>query len=83
MNNQNILVEVTSVENVDTTVRCKKMLTELLKAQSKVMEFLVKEGLDDTLEGEEIADGMGSAIRAFDGILPQGVYDEVISGEVA
>ena len=83
MNNQNIFVEVTSVENVEATERCKKMLAELLKAQSKVMKFLVSEGLDDTMEGEAIAEGLGSAIRAFDGILPQGVYDEVVSGEVA
>ena len=83
MNNQNIFVEVTSVENVEATVRCKKMLTELLKAQSKVMKFLVSEGLDDTMEGEAIAEGLGSAIRAFDGILPTEVYDEAISGEVA
>ena len=83
MNNQNIFVEITSVENVEATMRCKKMLAELLKAQGKVMKFLVSEGLDDTMEGEAIAEGLGSAIRAFDGILPTEVYDEAISGEVA
>ena len=83
MNNQNIFVEITSVENVEATMRCKKMLAELLKAQGKVMKFLVSEGLDDTMEGEAIAEGLGSAIRAFDGILPTEVYDEAISEEVA
>ncbi len=83
MNNQNIFVEVTAVSNNDTTERCKMMLAELLKAQGKVMKFLVDEGLDDTMEGEAIAEGLGSAIRAFDGILPSEVYEEAISEEVA
>ena len=79
MNNQNIFVEVSAVENEDTTQRCKNMLDELLKAQSKVMDFLVNEGLDDSKEGEAIAEGLGEAVRAFDGILPQGVYDKVMA----
>ncbi len=83
MNNQNIFVEVSTVDNNDTTQLCLDMLNELLKAQSKVMSFLVSEGIDDSLEGEAIAEGFGCAIRAFDGILPQGVYEKVIGKEVA
>ncbi len=78
MNNRNILVNIEAVSSEATTKRCLNMLEELLKAQSKVMRFLATEGLDDSLEGEAIAEGLGSAIRAFDGILPSGAYDKVI-----
>lgn len=79
MNNRNILVNIEAVSSEAITKRCLNMLEELLKAQSKVMRFLATEGLDDSLEGEAIAEGLGSAIRAFDGILPSGVYDNVIN----
>lgn len=82
MNNQNIFVEVSIVENNDTTKRCLDMLNELLKAQSKVMNFLVSEGIDDSLEGEAMAEHLGMAVQAFKGILPEGVYDEVINKDV-
>lgn len=79
MNNRNILVNIEAVSSEATIKRCLNMLEELLKAQDKVMRFLATEGLDDSLEGEAIADYMGGAIRAFDGILPNGVYDNVIN----
>lgn len=79
MNNQNILVEATAISSEATTKRCLHMLEELLRAQDKVMRFLVNEGLDDSLEGKAIADHMGGAIRAFSGILPNGTYDKAIN----
>ncbi len=78
MNNQNIFVEISTVDNNDTTQRCLDMLNELLKAQSKVMNFLASEGIDDSLEGEAIAEGIGCAIRAFSGILGESVYHKAI-----
>lgn len=85
MSKQDIMVNIdtTSVENIDTIQKCLDMLGELLDVQGKVMDFLDKEGLEDSLEGEAIADGMGCIIRAFDGILPQDIYDKIVSGEVA
>ena len=78
MNNRNILVNIEAVSSEATTKRCLNMLEELLKAQNKVMRFLATEGLDDSLEGEAIAEHMGGAIRAFSGILPSRIYDKVI-----
>lgn len=80
MENQNMTIEVT-VGN-DTTKRCIDVLKELMKVQEKAIKFLVSEGIDDSLEGEAIADGVGSAIRAFDGILPEDIYNKVIEIEV-
>lgn len=80
MNNQNTIIEKT-VDN-DATQRCINLLKELMAVQEKAMKFLVSEGIDDSLEGEAIADGLGSTIRAFDGILPEGVYNNVIGIEV-
>lgn len=79
MSNRNILVNIETASSEATTKRCLEMLEELLKAQDKVMRFLATEGLDDSLEGEAIADYMGGAIRAFDGILPSGVYGKIIN----
>lgn len=83
MVNNNILTgtDTTTMFNNDTTRRCVDMLTQLLKAQRKVMEFLINESLDDSLEGEAIAKGMGDTIKAFDGILPEGVYEVAINCE--
>lgn len=64
------------------TQRCINLLKELMAVQEKAMKFLVSEGIDDSLEGEAIADGLGSTIRAFDGILPDGVYNNVIGIEI-
>lgn len=79
MNNRNILVNIEAVSSEATTKRCLNMLEELLKAQDKVMRFLVSEGLDDSLEGETIADHMGGAIRAFSGILGDRTYQRVVN----
>ncbi len=80
MNNQNTIIEKT-VDN-GATQRCINLLKELMAVQEKAMKFLVSEGIDDSLEGEAIADGLGSTIRAFDGILPEGVYNNVVGIEV-
>ena len=79
MNNQNILVNVEAVEDMDLTRRNVELLRELVKGQGKIMGFLASQGLDDSKEGETIAECLGEAIRAFDGILPQGVYDKMMS----
>jgi hypothetical protein len=83
MENNNILTstDTTTMFNNDATRRCVDMLAQLLEAQRKAMEFLINESLDDSLEGEAIAMGMGDAIKAFDGILPEGVYEVAINCE--
>lgn len=80
MNNQNTIIEKT-VDN-GATQRCINLLKKLMAVQEKAIKFLVSEGIDDSLEGEAIADGLGSTIRAFDGILPEGVYNNVVGIEV-
>lgn len=80
MNNQNTITEGT-VDN-GATQRCINLLKELVSVQEKAMKFLVSEGIDDSLEGEAIADGLGSTIRAFDGILPEGIYDKTLGIDV-
>ena len=80
MNNQNTIIEGT-VDN-GATQRCINLLKELFAVQEKAMKFLVSEGIDDSLEGEAIADGLGSTIRAFDGILPEGIYNKTLGIEV-
>ena len=79
MNNQNTIIEWT-VDN-GATQRCINLLKELVAVQEKAIKFLVSEGIDDSLEGEAIADGLGSTIRAFDGILPEDIYNKVVEIE--
>ena len=80
MDNQNLMIEVT-VDN-GATQRCINLLKELVAVQEKAIKFLASEGINDSLEGEAIADGLGSTIRAFDGILPEGVYNKTLGIEV-
>lgn len=76
MDNQNMIIEVT-VDN-DATQRCVCLLKELMAVQEKAMKFLVSEGIDDSCEGVMIAEGIGNAVKAFGGVLPEGIYSEVI-----
>ena len=76
MDNQNMMIEVT-VDN-DATQRCISLLKELLAVQQKAMKFLVSEGIDDSKEGTMIAESIGNAVKAFGGVLPDGIYSEVI-----
>lgn len=76
MDNQNMMIEVT-VDN-DATQRCISLLKELMAVQEKAMKFLVSEGIDDSKEGTMIAEGIGNAVKAFGGVLPYGIYSEVI-----
>lgn len=71
-----MVVEVT-VGN-DATQRCVGLLKELMAVQEKAMRFLVSEGIDDSCEGVMIAEGIGNAVKAFGGVLPEGIYSEVI-----
>lgn len=80
MDNQNMMIEVT-VDN-DTTRRCISLLKELMAVQEKAMKFLVSEGIDDSNEGMMIAEGIGNAVKAFDGVLPEGIYNNVLGIEV-
>ena len=80
MDNQNTIIEGT-IDN-GATQRCINLLKELVAVQEKAIKFLVSEGIDDSLEGEAIADGLGSTIRAFDGILPDGIYNKTLGIEV-
>lgn len=79
MNNQNTIIEGT-VDN-GATQRCVNLLKELVAVQEKAMKFLVSEGIDDSLEGEAIAESMGETIKAFEELLPEGVYERLINEE--
>ena len=76
MNNQNTIIEG-AVDN-DATQRCINLLKELVAVQEKAIKFLVSEGIDDSNEGTMIAEGIGNAVKAFGGVLPEGIYSEVI-----
>lgn len=80
MDNQNIMIEVT-VDN-DATQRCVGLLKELMAVQEKAMRFLVSESIDDSNEGTMIAEGIGNAVKAFGGVLPKGIYNNVVGIEV-
>ena len=71
-----MMIEVTV--NNDATQRCICLLNELMAIQEKAMNFLVSEGIDDSNEGTMIAEGIGNAVKAFGGVLPEGIYSEVI-----
>ena len=76
MDNQNMMIEAT-VDN-DATQRCISLLKELMAVQEKAIKFLVSEGIDDSTEGTMIAEGIGNAVKAFGGVLPDNIYSEVI-----
>ena len=80
MDNQNMMIELT-VDN-DATQRCVGLLNELMAVQEKAMKFLVSEGIDDSNEGMMIAEGIGNAVKAFGGVLPEGIYNNVLGIEV-
>lgn len=80
MDNRNMMIEVT-VDN-DATQRCVGLLKELMAVQEKAMKFLVSEGIDDSNEGMMIAEGIGNAVEAFGGVLPEGIYNNVLGIEV-
>lgn len=80
MDNQNMMIEVT-VDN-DATQRCVGLLKELMVVQEKTMKFLVSEGIDDSNEGMMIAEGIGNAVKAFGGVLPEGIYNNIVGIEV-
>ena len=80
MDNQNLMIEVI-VDN-DATQRCVGLLKELMAVQEKAMKFLVSEGIDDSNEGIMIAEGIGNAVKAFGGVLPKGIYNNVVGIEV-
>lgn len=75
-----MMIEVT-VDN-DATQRCVGLLKELMAVQEKAMKFLVSEGIDDSNEGTLIAEGIGNAVKAFGGVLPKGIYNNVVGIEV-
>jgi hypothetical protein len=80
MDNRNMMIEVTV--NNDATQRCVGLLKELMAVQEKAMKFLVSEGIDDSNEGMMIAEGIGNAVKAFGGVLPEGIYNNVLGIEV-
>lgn len=80
MDNQNMMIEVTV--DIDATQRCVGLLKELMAVQEKAMKFLVSEGIDDSNEGTMIAEGIGNAVKAFGGVLPKGIYNNVVGIEV-
>lgn len=81
MENKNMTTEEMMVDICDKIRRRIDALRELLKLQKETMAFLVKEGLDDSKEGESIAESMGETIKAFEELLPEGVYERLINEE--
>nr|DAP08199.1 MAG TPA: hypothetical protein [Caudoviricetes sp.] len=81
MKNKNMTTEEMMVDICDKIRRRIDALRELLKLQKETMAFLVKEGLDDSKEGEAIAESMGETIKAFEELLPEGVYERLINEE--
>ena len=75
-----MMIEVT-VDN-DATQRCISLLKELMAVQEKATKFLVSEGIDDSNEGTMIAESIGNAVKAFGGVLPEGIYNNVVGIEV-
>lgn len=75
-----MMIEVT-VDN-DATQRCVGLLKELMAVQEKAMKFLVSEGIDDSNEGMMITEGIGNAVKALGGVLPEGIYNNVLGIEV-
>lgn len=75
-----MMIAVT-VDN-DATQRCVGLLKELMAVQEKAMKFLVSEGIDDSNEGMMIAEGIGNAVKDFVGVLPEGIYNNVVGIEV-
>lgn len=81
MENKNMTTEEMMVDICDKIRRRIDAQRELLKLQKETMAFLVKEGLDDSKEGEAIAESMGETIKAFEELLPEGVYERLINEE--
>ena len=81
MENKNMTTEEMMVDICDKIRRRIDALRELLKLQKETMAFLVKEGLDDSKEGEAIAESMAETIKAFEELLPEGVYERLINEE--
>nr|DAF54519.1 MAG TPA: hypothetical protein [Siphoviridae sp. ctKwY15] len=82
MKNRNITTEEIMVDICDKIRRRIDALRELLKLQKETMAFLVKEGLDDSKEGEAIAKSIGDMIKSFGEALPDSIYNKIIEGEV-
>ena len=80
MENKNMTTEEMMVDICDK--RRIDALRELLKLQKETMAFLVKEGLDDSKEGEAIAESIGEMIKSFGDVLPDNIYNKIIEGEV-
>lgn len=82
MENKNMTTEEMMVDICDKIRRRIDALRELLKLQKETMAFLVKEGLDDSKEGEAIAESIGEMIKSFGDVLSDNIYNKIIEGEV-
>lgn len=82
MENKNMTTEEMMVDICDKIRRRIDALRELLKLQKETMAFLVKEGLDDSKEGEAIAESIGKMITSFGDVLPDNIYNKIIEGKV-
>lgn len=82
MENKNMTTEEMMVDIYDKIRRRIDALRELLKLQKETMAFLVKEGLDDSKEGEAIAESIGEMIKSFGDVLTDNIYNKIIEGEV-
>lgn len=82
MENKNMTTEEMMVDICDKIRRRIDALRELLKLQKETMAFLVKEGLDDSKEGEAIAESIVEMIKSFGDVLPDNIYNKIIEGKV-
>nr|DAJ46448.1 MAG TPA: hypothetical protein [Caudoviricetes sp.] len=66
----------------DKTVRCIDLLKEIVAIQEKTLAYFVSEGIEDSKEAETFAESIGNAVKAFGGVLPEGIYNNVVGIEV-
>ena len=62
----------------DKTVRCIDLLKKIVTIQEKTLAYFISEGIEDSKEAEIFAESIGNAVKAFGGVLPEGIYSEVI-----
>lgn len=66
----------------DKTVRCIDLLKEVVAIQEKTLAYFASEGIEDSKEAETFAESIGNAVKAFGGVLPEGIYNNVVGIEV-
>lgn len=58
------------------------LLKEVVAIHEETLAYFVSEGIEDSKEAETFAESIGNAVKAFGGILPEGIYNNVVGIEV-